>query len=215
MWNRRQFVRGGVLAWSGLWLRPEVLAASSPEAPEEGFEYMRLEVPAPRMLSQRLEVVKFFRYGCPFCAQFEPMVDKWRRQLPADVHFHYIPVSFHSTAHQQLYVTLRHMGHAERLHMVVYDGVHQQGQHFELLKDISEWLQTRGIDPIAFEAAWHSNEVALAMQQANALVRAYGVTNVPQFGVAGRYRTSPTMAGGSNARVLEVVTHLLAQARHS
>jgi thiol:disulfide interchange protein DsbA len=71
------------------------------------------------------------------------------------------------------------------------------------------------VDPIAFETAWHSREVAKAMDQANAIVNAYGVTSVPQFGVAGLYRTSPTMAGGSNARVLEVVTYLLEQVRHS
>lgn len=212
MWSRRQFGAAGMVGLSALGLETQAIAA---EAPEEGFEFLRLKTPVPRMATQRVEVVKFFRYGCPFCAQFEPMVEKWRQQLPADVSFQYIPVSFHSTAHQQLHLTLRQMGQVGRLHMAVYDGVHREGQHFELLKDISEWVHGRGVDPIAFEMAWHSREVAKAMVQANAIVNAYGVTSVPQFGVAGLYRTSPTMAGGSNARVLEVVTYLLEQVRHS
>jgi hypothetical protein len=51
------------------------------------------------------------------------------------------------------------------------------------------------------------------MVQANDLVRAYGVTSVPQLGVAGRYRTSPAMVGGSNDRALVVVDHLIERAR--
>jgi hypothetical protein len=50
------------------------------------------------------------------------------------------------------------------------------------------------------------------MLQANDLVRAYGVTSVPQLGVAGRYRTSPAMVGGSNDRALGVVDHLIERA---
>jgi hypothetical protein len=45
------------------------------------------------------------------------------------------------------------------------------------------------------------------------LVRAYGVTSVPQLGVAGRYRTSPAMVGGSNERALQVTSYLIAQLR--
>jgi thiol:disulfide interchange protein DsbA len=99
--------------------------------------------------------------------------------------------------------------------MAVYDAIHRQGQHFELLMEISLWLQPRGVDTVAFEVAWHSTEVAQAMRQANDLVRAYGVTSVPQLGVAGRYRTSPAMVGGSNERALVVVNHLLALARRT
>jgi predicted DsbA family dithiol-disulfide isomerase len=79
--------------------------------------------------------------------------------------------------------------------------------------EISQWVQPRGVDPAAFEAAWHSRAVAQAMVQANDLVRAYGVTSVPQLGVAGRWRTSPAMVGGSNDRALGVVDHLIERAR--
>lgn len=209
MWNRREFGLASVLAW----VTPTNMANTLSPTPDEGFDYQVLQTPAPRVGAHDLEVLEFFRYGCPFCDRFEPMVHRWQKTLPVDVRFHYVPVSFQSTSHQQLYLTLRALGHAERLHLAVYDALHRQGQHFEILMEISQWVQQRGVDPSAFEAAWHSRVVAQAMVQANDLVRAYGVTSVPQLGVAGRYRTSPAMVGGSNERALAVVDHLLEQAR--
>jgi thiol:disulfide interchange protein DsbA len=205
MLKRREWVLGMVA--------PCVLSAAGASTPDEGFDYQVLQTQAPRVGAQGLEVLEFFRYGCPFCDRFEPMVHRWQKTLPADVRFHYVPVSFQSTSHQQLYLTLRQLGLVERLHQSVYDAIHRQGQHFEILMEISQWVQQRGVDPAAFETAWHSRAVAQAMVQANDLVRAYGVTSVPQLGVAGRYRTSPAMVGGSNERALEVVEHLLSLVR--
>lgn len=206
-WRRRDWSR---LALMGL-VSPNALWASAP--PDEGFDYLRLTHDAPRMAPQGLEVLEFFRYGCPFCDRFEPLVRQWKAKLPTEVRFHYVPVSFQSTSHQQLYLTLRQIGQVERLHQSVYDAIHRQGQHFEILMEISQWVQQRGVDPAVFESAWHSPAVAKAMVQANDLVLAYGVTSVPQLGVAGRYRTSPAMVGGNNQRALEVVDHLITLAR--
>jgi thiol:disulfide interchange protein DsbA len=209
MWNRREFAwstligLGATRAWS----------ATLSEAPEEGFDYLRLEQPAPRLGRSGWDVVEFFRYGCPFCYRFEPLVHAWRQGLPGDVRFHYVPVSFQSTVHQQLHLTLRQMGQVERLHMAIYHAIHRDAQPFDLLSDIVHWVQLHGVDPATFTTAWHSPAVAQAMAQANDWVRAYGVTSVPQLGVAGRYRTSPAMVGGSNERALQVTSYLIAQLR--
>lgn len=207
MWNRREWGLAGLTVW----LSPVALASSP--TPDEGFDYLRLAQSAPRAGATGLEVLEFFRYGCPFCDRFEPMVQQWKKALPAEVRFYYVPVSFQSTSHQQLFLTLRQIGHADRLHMAVYDAIHRQGQHFEIVMEMAQWVQQRGVDPAVFEAAWHSPQVAEAMAKANELVRAYGVTSVPQLGVAGRYRTSPAMVGGSNERALQVVDHLIALAQ--
>ena len=206
MLNRRQLTGGACLSWV-------LPAEASADAPEEGFDYQVLVQRAPQWGSSGLEVMEFFRYGCPFCDRFEPLVQQWKTRLPKDVRFQYVPVSFQSTTHQQLHLTLRQLGLVERMHQAVYDAIHRQGQHFELLMEISQWMQQRGVDPSVFEIAWQSATVQQAMVQANALVHAYGVTSVPQLGVAGRYRTSPAMVGGSNERALAVVSYLIEQSR--
>ena len=177
--------------------------------PEEGFEYQVLDTPAPRLVQQGVEVIEFFRYGCPFCNRLEPLLQAWKTRLPAHAQFHYVPVSFHSTAHQQLYLTLKHLGQDARLHTQVYNTIHAKGKSLEMLMEISEWAASHGIPVATFEAAWYSPQVAQAMQESNAMVQAYGVTGVPVFGVGGRFVTSPAMVGGSNARALEVVEYLV------
>lgn len=209
MWSRRQF---GVATWA-IWAYAGGYTNAWAQTPEEGFDYQVLGQRAPQWGSAGMEVLEFFRYGCPFCDRFEPLVQQWKTRLPKDVRFQYVPVSFQSTTHQQFYLTLHHMGLVERMHQSVYDAIHRQGQHFELLMEISHWMQQRGVDPAAFEAAWQSTSVKQAMVKANTLVHAYGVTSVPQLGVAGRYRTSPAMVGGSNERALQVVSHLIERAR--
>lgn len=188
------------------------LAQASNE-PDEGIDYDMLDSPVPTAQAHGIEVIEFFRYGCPFCNRMEPLLQAWKQRLPSDVVLRLVPVSFQSTVHQQLYITLAHLGVAERLHTQVFHAIHQQGLALEMLYDVSEWGRTHDLSVDRLEAAWHSPAVAAGMDKANALVQAYGVTSVPQFGVNGRYRTSPAMVGGSNARALEVVDHLIQRSR--
>lgn len=204
--TRRQFALAGTAT---LWAWPTL----AQNVPEEGFEYEVLAKPVATASPGRIEVLEFFRYGCPFCDRLEPLLQAWKARLPADVAFRYVPVSFHSTTHQQLFLTLQLLGEESRLRARVYDAIHRERQHLEILMEISAWAQGHGIDPARFEAAWHAPEVQAGLAQANALVQGYGVTSVPQFGVNGRYRTSPAMVGGSNARALQVVDHLVTLAR--
>lgn len=182
-------------------------------AQDAGIDYEVLTHPAPTLDPQRIEVVEFFRYGCPFCKRLEPIIQAWKAQQHQDVLFRYVPVSFQSTAHQQLFLTLQRLGENTRLHMQAYDAIQREAKSLEQLTDILEWTQAHGVSPQRFESAWHSEDVAQAMYQANALVKHYGVTSVPQFGINGRFRTSPAMAGGSNATALKVVSHLVESER--
>ena len=191
------------------------LQAWSHAEPDEGIDYETLATPMPAGRAQRIEVLEFFRYGCPFCDRMEAFMNAWKPRLAADVDFRKVPVSFHSTTHQQLYLTLVHLGQEARLGPQVFDTIHRQGQSLEMLMEISEWASRHGIAVTQFEAAWHSPQVLAGIERANAEVRGWGVKSVPQFGVQGRHLTSPAMVGGSNARALEVVDWLIALERRT
>ena len=190
-------------------------SAWSQTEPDEGIDYLTLPRPQPTASPGQIEVLEFFRYGCPFCNAMEPVLSAWKPKLAGDVAFRKVPVSFFSTTHQQLYLTLVQLGEEPRLGHVVFDTIHRQHRSLEMLMEISEWASQHGIPVARFEAAWHSAQVQAGIEQSNAQVKAWGVNSVPQFGVNGRHLTSPAMVGGSNQRALEVVDWLVARARQA
>ena len=183
--------------------------------PDEGIDYLSLQTPMPTRSPGKIEVLEFFRYGCPFCDRMEGFLNAWKPRLAADVVFRKVPVSFFSTTHQQLYLTLVALGEEPRLGPQVFETIHRQHRSLEMLMEISEWASQHGIPVARFEAAWHSAQVQTGIEQSNAQVKGWGVTSVPQFGVNGRHLTSPAMVGGSNQRALEVVDWLIAQERRA
>ena len=65
----------------------------------------------------RIEVVDFFFYGCPFCNELRPMLESWRKALPADVVFRRTPTVRHDSwaPLARTYYTLEALGQTERL----------------------------------------------------------------------------------------------------
>ena len=45
-------------------------------------------------LNGKIEVVEVFGYVCPACAAFQPLLSAWKKKLPADVRFTYVPAAF-------------------------------------------------------------------------------------------------------------------------
>ena len=60
----------------------------------EGQNYLRLKNPQPVDSGKSIEVLYFFSYGCPHCRDFDPQLQPWLKNVPADVEFRRVPVDF-------------------------------------------------------------------------------------------------------------------------
>lgn len=185
------------------------LATRAETTLDEGIDFEVLSEVQPTRQTARVEVIEFFRYGCPFCDRLEPVLQRWAQEHTQDLVLRKVPVSFFSTTHQQLYLTLTQMQQEARLTLQIYDAIHRHARALDSLEDIVDWLGHHNVDVGTFTQTWNSPAMAQAVAQANAEVQAYGVKFVPQFGVNGRYLTSPAMVGGNNTRALEVVEALV------
>ncbi len=59
----------------------------------EGTEYKLIEGGKPyRAVPGKVEVAEVFAYWCPHCAHFDPMLDAWKRKLPASARFVAVPL---------------------------------------------------------------------------------------------------------------------------
>jgi thiol:disulfide interchange protein DsbA len=59
-----------------------------------GKDYTPISPAQPTDDAAKVEVLEFFSYGCPHCADFNPLVTAWAAKLPADVVFKKVPITF-------------------------------------------------------------------------------------------------------------------------
>ena len=188
-------------------------------APKAGTEYMVLNKPAPvDTPAGKVEVVEFFSYNCPHCAAFEPRLESWVKQLPADVVFKRIPVPFvgnDTEPKQRLYYTLEAMGKVDEFQMKLFQALHQQRQPLFGDAAILAWAEKQpGLDGKKFADLFKSFSVAGKAKRATQLTSDYQVAGVPALGVAGRWYIDGDTAGSLD-RALEVTGLLIAEARKS
>nr|MDQ3040401.1 thiol:disulfide interchange protein DsbA/DsbL [Pseudomonadota bacterium] len=87
--------RSLMLSLALLWSFAATGAPASPAAAKlvAGTDYEVIEGGTPfDPLAGKIEVTEVFGYWCHVCADFQPMVDAWKRKLPKDVRFTYVPL---------------------------------------------------------------------------------------------------------------------------
>ena len=184
----------------------------------QNIEY-RLIAPQPAEASDRIEVIDFFWYGCPYCNELQPALESWIRRKPADVALRRIPAILRDSwaPHARIYYALEQLNEVERLHLKVYYGYHVEKLHMGRPDVMVEWAVKNGIDRKRWLDAYHSAEVDTKVERAKKLSEAYTVEVTPTLVVDGRYLTSGAYVPGTDVRdmlpILEDVIRLARQNR--
>lgn len=212
--NRRRFSASLVSGAAVSALLPSGPAFAQ-AAPVEGKDYIRVETPQPPAISAgKVEVLEFFSYACPHCSAFEPALETWEKQLPAEVVFRRVPVPFLMNADNfmRTYYALETMGAVQAMQLKIFRGIHIERKHLEKGEDIAAFVGANGGDSAKFLAAFKSFSVNTSVARAKKLMADFKVDSVPTIVVQGRWMTSPSQAG-SQERVLAVVDQLVQRAR--
>jgi len=185
-----------------------VLGAAAPAlaqgGPVDGRQYLTLSQQLPTTPG-KIEVIEFFWYGCPHCYAFEPAIEAWAKQLPADVAFRKVHVAFRANVkiHQRMFYALESLGKEVQARPAIFNAMHQQGLALDDPKSQAKFLSSLGIDSAKYQEAYNSFGVVTKCGQAEKLSEAYRIDGVPSIGVGGRFLTSPSQAGGGQ-RTTEV-----------
>ena len=190
--------------------------AGAQGGPIEGKQYVRLTQPVPVSAPPgKIEVIEFFWYGCPHCNAFEPALEAWVKQRPADVMFHRVPVAFSAepfVAHQRIFYALDSLGLVGAMHRKVFYAIHNDRMRLDKPADISAFMSKNGVDAAKFMEAYDSFGTQAKLRQANQLVDGYKIDGVPALGIHGRFYTSGTLAG-TNEQALAVTDVLVQRLR--
>lgn len=203
------FLLGVIL---GAWIGSPVSA--QPIQPEVDYRVLSRTQPVPR--GNRIEVIEFFFYPCPYCNELAPEVERWQKTLPPEVVFRRSPVVRHDSwvPLAKIYFALETLGEVARLHLAVYQSYHTD--HLQINREpvVETWAAKNSLDGAKFMASYRSAEVQLKVDLARKMTLDYEVQAMPSFVVDGRYITSTSMT--SNVpQVLSVVDALIRFARRN
>jgi len=186
---------------------------------KEGTHFTRLVPTQPTVGgADKIEVAEIFWYGCAHCFDFEPYINRWAEDLPANVRFVRIPAMWNALVklHGQLFFTeevLAKNGKIEDpagFRTAVFLEYHRRGNRLASVEAIQAVFQRFGVSEDDFNATWGSFEVAQKMRVAEDLARRWNVSSVPAVVVNGKYLTGAGLAG-SYPKLLDVIDELTAR----
>jgi thiol:disulfide interchange protein DsbA len=110
------------------------------------------------------------------------------------------------------YYALETIGAVKDAQLKVFRGIHIERQRLDTPENIAAYLGKNGVDAAKFLAAFKSFSVATSVSKAKKMVADNKVDSVPTLAVAGRWITSPSLAG-SQERSLQIVDQLAQKAK--
>ncbi len=191
-----------------------VAHSASAQQVRRDVDYRILPQLQPVQTGERIEVIDFFFYACPYCNELAPHLDRWLKRKPADVVFRRMPVVRHDSwvPLAKTFFALEAIGEAERLHLAVYRSYHVEDLYMSQEKVIAEWATKNGLDSEKFMSIYRSDEVKQKVELAKKMTKDYDIQGTPSVVVDGRYLTSTSMTPGV-AQVIPVIDGLVRLAR--
>jgi len=176
---------------------------------KEGVNYKTIEQ-QPTSSGDKIEVLEFFWFGCPHCYAFEPSIEAWLKNKPANVEFIRVPAVFRPswTLHARLYYALEIMGQDKRLVPVVFEYLNKQRRKLDSIDQILNFVSKHGIDRSEFLDTMNSFAVESRIRKAQQLQQDYAIEGVPTIAVNGKYVVNGTMAG-SHEKMIQVMDYLI------
>lgn len=171
----------------------------------------RLQVPANKVL-----VVEFFNYGCPWCFHLEPTLEKWLKTKPADVKFERVPVVFERgwQVYAKAYYAAKALNKLDTITPNIFNAIHKKGLNLASEPALEKFFLSQGVSKQDFESAYNfSPGIGVELQRAKSLMLAYKVFQIPTIIVDGKYITNAAMAKGSDKTLMHVVEFLVKKAQ--
>jgi len=184
----------------------------------EGVNYYTLRTPQPAP-KDKIQVIEFYSFGCPHCAEFEGSLQAWLGHQGKDIEFKRVPATFNPffAFMARIHYALEDVKATEKLAPAIFNAIHQSRDP-ALLRPLGEmnrqqqnssaspedkakaenaaieafgmWLSARGVDRTQFLRAVRSPSNRVRVAQAETTFRSYGALGVPAFGIDGRYFTT-------------------------
>ncbi len=210
--------RAVMMALGALMALLSVSAGHGQAQPQDSY-FRPVVPPQPSASPGKIEVIEFFSYACPHCANFYPLISSWEAKLPKDVVFRRVPVGFERAAWvnlQRTFYALQADGELAKLDGALFRAIHQEQQPLFDEPHIADWIGRHGGDADKFAAAYVSFGVNNQTVEADKMQLDYAIDSVPSIAVDGRYVATAHPEPGEMPYLQELLANtdkLIAKAR--
>lgn len=185
---------------------------TGPAAAQQGYSVLNNPQPTDST-GDAVQVREFFSYGCPHCADFEPVLSDWVAENEGRVDLVHTPITFGRDSWAVLaraYYAADALGILDQTHRAMFDAIHEEGRQFESHADVAAfYASVADVSEAEVMDALNSFAVSSSLNRAERLAGAYGVRGTPSLGVAGQYLVDVRQAGGQRG-MLDVADSLVA-----
>lgn len=203
---RRQFL-------SAVFALCAALTAAAPVAAQvAGRDFTPVSPAQPTEDPAKIEMLVFFSFGCPHCADFDPLLAAWAGKQASDVVVRKVPVTFGRAAWAngaRLFYALEATGDLKRLEGQVFRAIHGERANLFDERTMIDWVVARGVDRKKFTDALGSFGVRSRVARGDQLAQAYRISGVPAVALEGKYLLSANSFG----ELLAVADKMVAKAR--
>jgi thiol:disulfide interchange protein DsbA len=178
----------------------------------EGTHYKKVPQ-QPTSTGDKIEVLEFFWYGCPHCFHFEPFIESWNKNKPANVEFVRVPAVFRPDWEVQArtYYALSNMGVIEDLHGKIFEAIHKYRIKLNSMDAMADYVSNFGVNRDDFIKEYSSFAVDSMVRKGKKLQQAYKIEGVPAVVVNGEYLTSGAMSGSFD-NLIKIINYLTQKA---
>jgi thiol:disulfide interchange protein DsbA len=187
-------------------------AQLKPGIPVAGKDYIVLTAAQPKWGVGNLEIVEVFSYSCSHCAEFQPMVNDWKKTLPKDVNFRYVPAVFGGfwDATARAYFAAEALGVQAKTHDAIFKAIFIDKKIKRgTVEELADVYASLGVDRAKILSAMNGTTVSAKLNRSKLFTQRTGVDRTPTLIVNGKYR----VIGRSNAESLKIAEFLIAKER--
>lgn len=198
-----------------------IMATAQPMAPgmpRAGIDYEELQTPQPvfSAVKGKIEVVEVFSYACGHCASFQPLVTAWKKKLPADVNFIYLP-SVGQGSWERLargFYAAESMKIQVRSHEALFKAIHVEHKlsHNTSLDEIADFYATYGVSKKVFIDAMMSKQVSDKTEKSKMFTIRTGANSTPTIVINGKYKIIATQDRGFEG-MIKTIDFIIAKER--
>ena len=167
------------------------LSMAQQEKFQEGVHYFSLNQAPSQVDSDTIEVTEIFSYACSHCNTFEPFVQNWKKNKPANAKLTRIPVVFGNRSYEMMaraYIAADMLGIVEETHVALMDAIWKERKQFRTLDQLADFYAGFGVEKKAFLAHYQSFAADSQLRKDQRDVLQFGITGTPSLVVNRKYR---------------------------